>query len=88
MHELAIAESIIGILKEQTSSALGGSGGGKINSVKLKIGEMAGIVPSALEFSFQIASKGTLAEGAALYIENVPLTGKCDDCSEVFWVNI
>jgi len=84
MHELAIAESIIGILKEQTSSALGGSGGGKINSVKLKIGEMAGIVPSALEFSFQIASKGTLAEGAALYIKNFPLTGKCDDCSEVF----
>ena len=29
MHELAIAESIIGILKEQTSSALGGSGGVK-----------------------------------------------------------
>jgi len=86
MHELAIAESIIGILKEQTSSALGGSGGGKINSVKLKIGEMAGIVPSALEFSFQIASKGTLAEGAALYIENVPITAKCDDCSKVFQI--
>lgn len=76
MHELAIAESIIGILKEQAK--------GRVNSVKLKIGEMAGVVPSALEFSFQIASKGTLAEGAALYIEHVPLTGKCDDCSEVF----
>lgn len=76
MHELAIAESIIGILKEQAK--------GRVNSVKLKIGEMAGVVPSALEFSFQIASKGTMAEGAALYIENVPLTGKCDDCSEVF----
>lgn len=78
MHELAIAESIIGILKEQTK--------GRVNSIKLKIGEMAGVVPSALEFSFQIASKGTMAEGAALYIEHVPITAKCDDCSKVFQI--
>lgn len=78
MHELAIAESIIGILKEQTK--------GRVNSVKLRIGEMAGVVPSALEFSFQIASKGTMAEGAALYIEHVPITAKCDDCSKVFQI--
>lgn len=79
MHELAIAESIIGILKEQTK--------GRVNSVKLRIGEMAGVVPSSLEFSFQIASKGTMAEGAALYIEHVPITAKCDDCSKVFQIN-
>lgn len=78
MHELAIAESIISILKEQAK--------GRVNSVKLKIGEMAGVVPSALEFSFQIASKGTMAEGAALYIEHVPITAKCDDCSKVFQI--
>lgn len=76
MHELAIAESIIYILKEQTS--------GRINSVKLKIGEMSGVVPSALEFSFQIASKGTEAEGAALHIERVPVTARCNDCSKTF----
>lgn len=76
MHELAIAEGIISILKEQTN--------GRINSVKLKIGEMSGVMPSALEFSFQIASKGTLAEGAKLHIENVPIAARCDDCSEVF----
>lgn len=76
MHELAIAESIVGILKEQTS--------GKINSVKLKIGEMSGVVPSALEFSFQMASKGTQAEDAALLIEHVPVTAGCEDCSKIF----
>ncbi|MBI3752533.1 MAG: hydrogenase maturation nickel metallochaperone HypA [Deltaproteobacteria bacterium] len=76
MHELAIAESILSVLKEHAK--------GKVNSVKLKIGEMSGVVPSALEFLFQIASEGTLAEGAALYIEHVPITARCDDCSKVF----
>lgn len=78
MHELVIAENIIDILKEQIR--------GKITSIKLKIGEMSGVVPSALEFSFEIASKGTFAEGATLDIERVPLTAKCSDCSETFYI--
>lgn len=76
MHELAIAESILSALQENII--------GKITTVKLKIGEMSGIVPSALEFSFEAASKGTMAEGAALNIEQVPITARCDECSEVF----
>lgn len=76
MHELSIAEGILDALKEQVE--------GKITSIKLKIGEMSGVVPSALEFSFEIASKGTMAEGATLNIEHIPLTARCNDCSETF----
>lgn len=78
MHELAIAEGILEALKEQIK--------GRIISIKLRIGQMSGIVPSALEFSFQIASKGTTAEGATLYIEHVPITARCDDCSDTFQI--
>lgn len=78
MHELAIAEGILDALKGQVK--------GKITSVKLRIGEMSGVVPEALRFSFQIASEGTIAEGAILDIEHVPLTARCADCSETFHI--
>ena len=78
MHELAVAEGILDVLKKQVQD--------RILSVKLKIGEMSGVVPEALEFSFQTASVGTLAEGASLIIERVPLTARCGDCAEVFKV--
>ncbi len=78
MHELAIAGSIIDILKGQVK--------GRVTSIKLRIGEMSGVVPDALRFSFQIASEGTIAEGATLDIEHVPLTAKCSDCSETFYI--
>src|SRR3970282_1377182 len=57
-----------------------------ITDIKLKIGEMSGVMPSALEFLFHIASKGTIAEGAVLHIEHIPLTARCSDCSETFRV--
>lgn len=78
MHELTIVESILDILKEQIK--------GKVTSIKLRIGEMSGVVPEALRFSFQIASEGTIAHGATLDIEHVPLTARCNDCYEIFHI--
>lgn len=78
MHELAIAESILDVLRAQVK--------GRITSIKLKIGEMSGVVPDALRFSFQIASEGTAAKGATLDIEHVPLTARCNNCSETFHI--
>lgn len=89
MHELSIAEGIIEILERQIKSirdkALS-TNTGRVKAIKLKIGEMSGVVPDALKFSFEIASKGTIAEGAELYIEHVPLTAFCSDCSESFHI--
>ena len=89
MHEISIAEGIIEIIEGQIKSIRDKSltsNIGRVKSIKLKIGEMSGVVPDALEFSFQIASKGTVAEGAALNIEHVPLTALCSDCSESFHI--
>lgn len=79
MHELSIAESVLDIIKKQVKD--------RVTAVRLRIGELSGVVPEALEFSFQSASMGTLAEGAALVIERVPLTARCGDCDEVFKIN-
>lgn len=41
-------------------------------------------VPDCIRFYFEILSKGTVAEGAALEAEEIPLTGQCKNCSKKF----
>ena len=38
------------------------------------------VVPSALEFAFELVSQGTPAEGAELAIEHIPAEGVCRSC--------
>jgi len=76
MHEMAIAEGILSV-------ALGYGEKNKakrIGKIALKIGEMSGVEIDALNFSFKIIAAGTLAEGAELAVERVPLVGKCHKC--------
>lgn len=79
MHEMAIAQGILDIIRENTSK--------RVISIRLRIGEMSGVVNEALEFSFRAASTGTIAEGASLLIERVHLAAKCSDCSGTFTVH-
>jgi len=83
MHEVSICESIMDILKGEAAKA----GASKITSVRLKIGEMAGVVDEALRFAFEVVSQDTLAQGAELFIDNVPLTARCISCNVEFHVD-
>ena len=82
MHEVSICESIIDILKDEAEK----NGAKKVNSVHMKVGEMAGVVEDALRFAFEVVAKGTLAEGARLDVEHVPLTARCRSCNAEFHV--
>ncbi len=73
MHELAIAQSI-------TEIACRHAEGRRISKVELKVGQLRQVVPSALAFSFQLVAEGTLAEGAELAIESVPVAARCRPC--------
>ena len=76
MHELSVALGLIeGI---QDSAARGGFD--RVLAVHVRIGELSGIAPDALRFSWQLASAGTLAADSALRIEHVPLAVFCDRC--------
>jgi len=80
MHELSIAQSLIEII-EQESAPFGNA---KVLSVTLRIGRLSGVVPDALRFAFEIITKGGVAEGATLFIEEVPVVIRCHQCSELF----
>jgi hydrogenase nickel incorporation protein HypA/HybF len=80
MHELSIMQSALSMALEQASLA----GGVRIHTIRLRVGALSGVVPDALEFAFEALSSGTLAEGAALAIENVPARFWCKSCSTEF----
>jgi hydrogenase nickel incorporation protein HypA/HybF len=79
MHELSIAANIIEIAEAQARAQCSKS----IRKIKLRLGEFTTIVREALEFSFEVARQGTLAEQAALEIETVPLAARCPRCGPV-----
>jgi hydrogenase nickel incorporation protein HypA/HybF len=82
MHEVSICESILDIVREQAAK----EGATKVTSVRLKVGEMAGVVEDALRFAFEVVSKDSIAEGASLIVDNVPLTARCKSCNRTFHI--
>ncbi|MEN6437843.1 MAG: hydrogenase maturation nickel metallochaperone HypA [Syntrophobacter sp.] len=82
MHELSIAESLIGILTEEARNHKIE----RINKVKLQVGELAAVVPESLTFCFELVSRDTIAEGAVLEIETIDVVARCDNCDQSFKV--
>jgi hydrogenase nickel incorporation protein HypA/HybF len=73
LHELSIAESIVQIASRHAN-------GRRVTKVKLEIGHLRQVVPSALAFGFELVAEGTPVEGAELEMEEVPAIGMCREC--------
>lgn len=78
MHEMALCESILGILREQA----GRDDFSKVERVCLEVGPLSGVETDALRFGFDVVMRGSLAEGATLDIVTPPATAWCLPCSE------
>jgi hydrogenase nickel incorporation protein HypA/HybF len=73
MHELAIAEAVVGIAERHAR-------GRRVTRVEVAVGHLRQVVPSALEFAFELVAQGTPLEGAELVLEEVPAAGRCRPC--------
>ncbi|MEW6117748.1 MAG: hydrogenase maturation nickel metallochaperone HypA [Nitrospirota bacterium] len=80
MHEMSITMGMLDIVKEQMAK----HGVTKLMKVRIKVGEMTAVEPESLRFCFEACTKDTPIEGAVLEIEEVPLTGRCRECGDVF----
>ncbi len=80
MHELSIAQGILDIIQDEA----GKNSIEHVSAVRLKLGKLTAVEPSSLSFCFGLITKGTLAEGARLEIESVPITGRCAQCGRDF----
>ncbi len=76
MHELGIANDILDIALAEAKK----HGNRRITRVDLEVGVLRGIVPENLVFLFGHVSKGTIAEGARLAIEEQPARVECGTC--------
>ena len=77
MHEMSIAESVLGIVEESAHR----EGFGRVKEVRLEIGRLAAVEVEALRFCFDAVVRGSVAEGARLAIDETPGTTWCFGCS-------
>lgn len=80
MHEMSITVNIIEIVKNEMEK----NGATRLDTLRVKVGQMTAVEPDSLRFCFEACIQGTPLEGALLEIEEVPLTGKCNRCHSHF----
>jgi len=85
MHEMSIALAVIGQVEEAAERAGGVTA---VRSVRLQVGELAGVVPDALSFCFELACAGTVLEGAELVTDAVPGRARCAPCAHEWAVGM
>ena len=73
MHEASITQAMLDMALEHAQ-------GQRITDIYLQVGQMSLVVPECVEFYFEFLSKGTMAEGAKLHFEIVPIEITCPDC--------
>ncbi|MEV6796224.1 hydrogenase maturation nickel metallochaperone HypA [Streptomyces sp. NPDC051320] len=82
MHELSIATAIV----ERAEEVARQHGVPAVSAVRVRVGEMAGVVADALLFSFEVAREGTVAGTARLLVEDVAALARCEPCGADFAV--
>lgn len=82
MHEASIALGILDVVVDKC----GAEGYHTVESVRIRIGRAAGIMPEALLFTFDVVKCETPAKEAKLVIDMVPLGGFCNGCGRDFEV--
>ena len=75
MHELSIAHAVVSTVVDALPSP-----DARVTQVRLRIGELSGVVPQALEFAYDVAAEGTRLADAALIIERSPIVIDCPTC--------
>jgi hydrogenase nickel incorporation protein HypA/HybF len=82
MHELSIAAALV----QQALQVSRRHDDAAVSAVRVRVGELAGVVPDALRFSFDLARAGTAADAALLLVEDVPARARCAPCDTTFAV--
>ena len=77
MHELPVTESILKVvLKHAEMNRVR-----QVMAIHLQVGKLSDLEDEWIQRYFDYLSKGTLAQGAKLKIERMPIMIKCDACA-------
>jgi hydrogenase nickel incorporation protein HypA/HybF len=78
MHELSIAENVLGIVKEASLNAHAT----KVTRIVIEIGRLSGIERDALDFALGVVLKDSIAAGAEYQINIIPAIARCEECGK------
>jgi len=76
MHEMSLAEGMLQIIEDNARNG----GYGRVKTVWLEIGQLAGVEVEAMKFCFDAVTRDSLAEGARLEIIATEGEGRCPAC--------
>lgn len=76
MHELAICQALM----NQVESIAAERNARSVVSIVVGMGPLSGVEAQLLKHAYPVASAGTIAEGARLVVENLPVRIKCSQC--------
>ncbi len=82
MHEIKIAEDLSAIVLEIAKR----ENLSRVTSVNISFGQLVQIVPDIFRFAFSEAVRSSVAGGAQVNIEILPVKMKCIDCGNDFQV--
>lgn len=82
MHETAIVAGLMRILEQQA----GRHGVARIARVTVKVGRLRAVEAQQLRACFEMFAEDTVADGAELVVEEVPVRGRCRACGKEFEV--
>lgn len=76
MHEVAIMTEAV----QMALAAAQESGATRVTRVRLRVGELSGAVPEAMQFAWEVVRRDTAAATATLEIQSVTPVGWCSTC--------
>lgn len=80
MHELSIAHNVLEIVQQHVPQRDART----VRTIRMKVGELSGVVVESLAFCFGAITTGTPLEGARLEIQQIPLQSECRSCAKLF----
>jgi hydrogenase nickel incorporation protein HypA/HybF len=80
MHEIGLLQHMVEVALDRAALA----GARRVQRMTVRIGAESGVVPEVITFAFDVATRGTIAEGADIEIEHVRPGCFCAACGLEF----
>lgn len=84
MHELPVTEEILKVILKHAQR----NNVQRVVSINLQIGKLSDLADEWIQRYFDHLSKSTVAEGAKLKIERIPIKMQCNSCSQSYEVEM
>jgi hydrogenase nickel incorporation protein HypA/HybF len=80
MHELPVTQNLLELALHHAENA----GASRILKLNITIGALASIIDDSVQFYWDMISKDTIAEGAELHFNRIPIQMQCLNCASTY----